>query len=69
MKKKCSRCSNNTFYTRVFIKQTWMVDDKNIQIRIVENTDELTKEPTDTELYTCTACDYEAAGLFFNTKE
>lgn len=42
---------------------------KNRQIRIIENTDELAKEPTDTELYTCTECDYEAAGLFFNTKE
>lgn len=66
--KRCPKCGNEEFLVSAHVVQDWKVDKNGNFIEEINSCSEVTHEPDDEDLWTCTKCNYETVGSEFNIK-
>ena len=64
--KICPKCGNTKFAVTAHFTQSWIVDENGNYIKTLQECEEVTHKPDDDDIWTCSQCGYDAAGIKFN---
>ena len=65
--KICPKCGGKQFDVSAHVVQNWVVDENGAFLECTNACTEVTHEPDDQDMWTCTTCRFSDAGEKFNT--